>query len=98
MINLEVWSQAGFNMEPWIKNELVIDAGPLGPTGRFGWFMPTEFVEGTWYTSKHVIDHWRALTTDDITSHFSLSNRLELIRRSLARGSATDNTTYCDHL
>ncbi len=34
MINLEVWSPAGFNIEHWVTSGRVYDAGPLGPLGR----------------------------------------------------------------
>ena len=34
MVNLEVWSPAGFSMEKWIAQDLVNDGGPLGPSGR----------------------------------------------------------------
>ena len=34
MVSLELWSKAGFNLEPWVKQGHLVDAGPLGPTGR----------------------------------------------------------------
>ena len=35
MVNLEVWMKAGFNMESWVIERFVADAGPLGPSGRY---------------------------------------------------------------
>ena len=41
MVNLEVWMHAGFNLDPWLKYQPLVDYGPLGPTGRsvvkLGW-------------------------------------------------------------
>ncbi|ELU06196.1 hypothetical protein CAPTEDRAFT_136189, partial [Capitella teleta] len=96
MINLEVWSPAGFNMEPWIMRDLLVDAGPLGPTGRFGWFVPTEIVEQTWLTEHHVIDHWRALTVDHVTDRFTLEDRMNYIRNHLSKPRSFESEeTYC---
>ncbi len=34
MVNLEIWMPAGFNMETWVNRRYIVDAGPLGPSGR----------------------------------------------------------------
>ena len=59
--------------------------------------MPTQFVEDNWYDNSRVIDHWRALTVNDITTQFSLDDRVELIRTFLSRtGDLDSGETYCD--
>ena len=70
MINLEVWSSAGYNMEPWIDAGLLVDNGPLGPVGKFGWFMTSTTVEEEWQENHTIIDHWRALQKQTVVSKF----------------------------
>ena len=72
MINLEVWNRAGFNMEHWVSGEYIMDNGPLGPIGKFGWFMPTFVVEQLWEQDRLIIDHWRALKVGAITEKFKV--------------------------
>lgn len=35
MINLESWMVAGFNKASWLDTGELVDAGPLGPQGRY---------------------------------------------------------------
>lgn len=34
MVNLEVWVRTGFNLEALVNRGSLINAGPLGPSGR----------------------------------------------------------------
>ena len=86
MVNIEVWSEAGFNLKPWTQVDLVRDLGPLGPTGRFGWFVPTSTVENMWSTKKIIVDHWRAFQNDVVTELFSLDDAQTELKNLLLRG------------
>lgn len=83
MINLESWMEAGFNMAPWVDTQRLLDAGPLGPYGRMGWFVPTSCVAEMW-EKKIMVDHWRALLISSVARSFSWWQRPEW--RSLCPG------------
>ncbi|RUS70621.1 hypothetical protein EGW08_021618, partial [Elysia chlorotica] len=78
MVNMEAWMVAGFNKAHWLDTGQLVDAGPLGPQGRMGWFLPTSIMESLWSSGKHVLDHWRALQTTRLTRVFSLWSDPEL--------------------
>ncbi|CAG5120745.1 unnamed protein product, partial [Candidula unifasciata] len=78
MVNLETWMVAGFNKAPWLDTGELIDAGPLGPQGRMGWYLPTLIVEEFWSKNQIVVDHWRALLIPRVIRRFSWWGRPEL--------------------
>lgn len=97
MVDLEVWSPAGFSMEKWIAEDLVHDAGPLGPSGRFGWFMPTSVVEKSWEESRQIIDHWRALEIDEVASQFAPHNHDRIVDWSRTNYTAGHHICHIRH-
>ncbi|GFN92404.1 guanylate cyclase [Plakobranchus ocellatus] len=97
MVNMEAWMVAGFNKAHWVDNSQLIDAGPLGPQGRMGWYLPTSVMEDFWNGKGNVLDHWRALMTMSLTREFSLwgdrdleklkpGYRLEAFKNNKCRG------------
>ncbi|KAI0225558.1 hypothetical protein LSAT2_023695 [Lamellibrachia satsuma] len=95
MVNLEVWMHAGFNLEPWLKYQQLVNFGPLGPTGRFGWFLPVFTAEKNWVTSQYIVDNWRALKLDAVTSQFMLNDKHGLIKNYLTHRDKSSNLRYC---
>ncbi|KAK2703017.1 uncharacterized protein LOC136042185 isoform X2 [Artemia franciscana] len=71
MVNLEVWVSPGIS-ESLTIDGYVDDLGPLGPGGRFGWFLPADFVE-----TFPIIGHWRGFLDRDIVASLDL-NELEM--------------------
>ncbi|XP_076336163.1 uncharacterized protein LOC143239183 [Tachypleus tridentatus] len=78
MINLEMWLGPGFNLEDWINTGYVEDAGPLGPIGRSGWYIPEEYVHHKWKQEGIVVDHWRSFQDPYIAVLFDLSKNVDL--------------------
>ncbi|XP_076448850.1 uncharacterized protein LOC143285448 [Babylonia areolata] len=76
MINLETWMEAGFDKAPWVDTTRLLDAGPLGPYGRMGWFLPSWIVEEQW-NNNITVDHWRALLVQSVARSFSWWGRHE---------------------
>ncbi|KAL8610364.1 hypothetical protein ACOMHN_041178 [Nucella lapillus] len=76
MINLEMWMEAGFDMAPWVDTTRLLDAGPLGPYGRMGWFLPSWVVEEQ-LSHNVTVDHWRALLLQSVARSFSWWSRAE---------------------
>ena len=62
---------------------------------RFGWYIPTWFVEQSWSDYHQIIDHWRAMQTTNITSKLHEGNDLDLIRNYLARTDLKRHNTFC---
>ncbi|KAL5022271.1 hypothetical protein ScPMuIL_001426 [Solemya velum] len=79
MINLEVWSGSGLEKQHWIETKKIIDAGPLGLEGRFGWFMSTKAVEDLWRRNI-VVDHWRSFFLMEVAEKFSQLDQLREIK------------------
>ncbi|KAH9362318.1 hypothetical protein HPB48_002296 [Haemaphysalis longicornis] len=73
MINLELWMGPAYNPEPWVNTGLVEDIGPLGPIGRYGWYVSQSTVQDYWNNYTMVVDHWRSFRSPNMTS---LLNRL----------------------
>ncbi|KAK2146668.1 hypothetical protein LSH36_590g02059 [Paralvinella palmiformis] len=94
MLNLEVWSPAGFNMEQWVNEGNVKDAGPLGP-GRYGWYMPTWIVKRSWYDRYVILDHWRSLQSRETVALFHPDDDVELIKSFLSKSDLKNMDTYC---
>jgi len=96
MINTEVWVPAGFNMEALVARGNLINAGPLGVIGRFGWFMPTYTVESMWNKSRLTVDHWKTLRLDKVSSLFSLKQQSDALKDFLTRPDPQSRGRYCD--
>ncbi|PVD21200.1 hypothetical protein C0Q70_19369 [Pomacea canaliculata] len=79
MINLESWMVAGFDKAPWVDTKRLIDAGPLGPYGRMGWFLSSSCVEEMWAQGV-MVDHWRALLNSTVARSFSWWGNPELLQ------------------
>ncbi|XP_013388416.1 uncharacterized protein LOC106157335 [Lingula anatina] len=98
MVNIEVWMPAGFNMEPWADNDHVKDCGPLGPVGRYGWYLPNFFVKQNWIQRNLITDHWRALQSSSVTRLLDLSDArnelLNLVRKTETLGKE-ESGYYC---
>ncbi|KAK0061791.1 venus kinase receptor [Biomphalaria pfeifferi] len=77
MVNLEAWMVAGFDKGPWLNTGQLVDAGPLGPQGRMGWFLPKFIVDKNWENEKKILDHWKALSTK-LVKNLSWWGRREL--------------------
>lgn len=93
MINLEVWMGPGFNMELWVNSGRLEHCGPLGPVGRFAWFIPQFWAhEGVQF--HQIRDHWRALQESHITKLLDLSDDIENIKAmTIVPGT---NEHYCN--
>ncbi|XP_078367736.1 uncharacterized protein LOC144651661 isoform X1 [Oculina patagonica] len=66
MINTEVWVPPGYQYDKWVDNRLVDEAGTITDHGRFGWYLPTSFVESLWNDSRIIADSWRALELQSV--------------------------------
>lgn len=78
MVNLEAWMVAGFDKGPWLDTHLLVDAGPLGPQGRMGWFIPTAVVDEVWKNDSKIIDHWISFSVPKLAGMFSWWGKKEL--------------------
>ncbi|XP_012937195.1 uncharacterized protein LOC101848348 [Aplysia californica] len=79
MVNMEAWMTAGFNKAPWLDTGQLLDAGPLGPQGRLGWFVPMSVVDRFWTNGhRHIVDHWKTFTVPNLARRFSWWGRPEL--------------------
>ena len=43
---------------------------------RFGWYLPTSFVESLWNDSRIIADNWRALELQSVLGQFMLNASL----------------------
>ncbi|KAH9515724.1 hypothetical protein Btru_011828 [Bulinus truncatus] len=77
MVNLEAWMVAGFDKGPWVNTGQLVDAGPLGPQGRMGWFLPKFIVDKVWENERKVLDNWKAFSTK-LARNFSWWGKKEL--------------------
>ncbi|PFX22226.1 Gamma-aminobutyric acid type B receptor subunit 1 [Stylophora pistillata] len=79
MIDTEVW--VPFDREYHVGNEVLMDAGSIGFTGRslssrLGWFTNSFFVGRMWSEHHQPADHWRALQLRVILQELSLASEL----------------------
>ncbi|XP_029195937.2 uncharacterized protein LOC114961433 isoform X2 [Acropora millepora] len=75
MINTEVWVPSAFadQYNNWIEHHLVDEAGTISSHGRFGWYLPTLFVERLWNESRIIAENWRALELQSLIGELSLN-------------------------
>lgn len=66
MINTEIWVPPGYQYGKWLDKKLVNEIGTISTHGRFGWYLPTSFVEGLWNDSRIIADSWRALQLQSV--------------------------------
>ncbi|XP_068721735.1 uncharacterized protein [Montipora capricornis] len=73
MINTEVWvpSTHSYQSDKWIDSQLVHGAGTISSHGRFGWYLPTAFVEKMWQDRKIIAENWRALELKSVLAELS---------------------------
>ncbi|GAB6030439.1 hypothetical protein CHUAL_007310 [Chamberlinius hualienensis] len=80
MISLEVWMGPGFSTEAWTSTKRLEHCGPLGPVGRFGWFIPHDAtLQGSDSKCRQIVSHWKALQDDAIAKHLDLSDDIDRI-------------------
>lgn len=96
MVNMEVWIPTGYNTEVWMNEGYLVNGGPLGPSGRFGWYVPSYVTNSMWSESQVLVDHWKTLQLEDISSLFSLHSDLKLLRNFLTRKDPESNRSFCD--
>ncbi|CAH1779810.1 unnamed protein product [Owenia fusiformis] len=102
VVNMETWVPPGYTIAS-IDNSMirarVTDAGPLGPFGRFGWYIPNSFVDQQWKDHELIVDHWRVLQVGRITDKLSLKNndiREVLLSKMKRPGIHRQQPYYCD--
>lgn len=81
-----------------IKMNLLLYYGRLEGCGcscRFGWFLPVFTAEKNWVTSQYIVDNWRALKLDAVTSQFMLNDKHGLIKNYLTHRDKSSNLRYC---
>ncbi|KAK8775171.1 hypothetical protein V5799_031484 [Amblyomma americanum] len=72
MVNLELWMGPSFDITPWLKKNRITDLGPLGPLGRYGWYVSKQTVQEFWNKYGMVLDHWRSYRSPNMTSMLDL--------------------------
>lgn len=64
---------------------------------RFGWFIPSYVSEDKWTESQILVDHWKSLQLNEISSLFALNkDSVDLLRRFLTRKSPESDETFCN--
>lgn len=95
MINLELWMGPAYNPEQWLRTGLVEDVGPLGPIGRYGWYVSQSTVQDYWNNYTMVIDHWRAFRSPNTTSLLNRLGDIKLQKFLNSTNASSCNFTDC---
>ncbi|KAL3182762.1 hypothetical protein MRX96_029360 [Rhipicephalus microplus] len=94
MINLELWMGPSFDIKPWLRTDRITDIGPLGPLGRYGWYVSKQMAQEYWIKYNVVLDHWRSYRSVNMTSQLDLLED-EKLQDHLSRGGYLCNFTGC---
>ncbi|KAH6944374.1 hypothetical protein HPB50_002814 [Hyalomma asiaticum] len=94
MINLELWMGPSFDIKPWLRGDRITDLGPLGPLGRYGWYVSKQAAQEYWSKYNMVLDHWRSYRSANLTSQLDLLED-DKLQDHLSRGGYLCNFTGC---